>query len=430
MYINSENLLLKLQGQAFGIDIEFSKKKICLIQISDGNQIYLFDPIALNLEQYIRDFLKNDAIKIFQSVAQDLKCVSLKRTRLKLNCINGKSIVESNLKDIQKKDYKEVIGFQEHQLKNNYIILLFDCKYLVMLIKILLKQYTEDDKKSIHFSIDVTVPKLLKQLKKQLAQNEDVLLPQNIYRHIQFQEPFKTDDQKIIKLIEQLKIEKRKCLQFQEKLTTHKPIYSDNCIYSLIGQQLCFCDKKKIQLQIKNGLREYLDQKSIKLNFDSLSEIDEKEIQFYDEERAHDIVMLCAYCHLKDKIRIEIAQLYGVPLQYYGEEKKTFDLVQYEKIRNQFKDLIQLPIEFKLKKKSKNLHGEIVVKKLVIDEKIEEFIMIFRKHFLLSINPQFLLKEWAIDHQFKSNFGEFPVYYQKLEQKQDLQQQKQQIEQK
>ena len=59
-----------------------------------------------------------------------------------------------------------------------------------------------------------------------------------------------------------------------------------------------------------------------------------------------------------------------------------------------------------IKKNLKNTHGEEVVKKLDSEEKIEEFIMIFRKHFLTSMDPQFLPKEWAIDHRFKRNFGE------------------------
>ncbi|CAD8186475.1 unnamed protein product [Paramecium pentaurelia] len=188
MYINYENLLPKLQGQAFGIDIEFSKKKIFLIQISDGNQIYLFDPIALNLEQYLRDFFQNDAIKIFYSCAQDLKWLI--------------------------KQYKIIV--------NNYC--------------------------------DLQV----------LAQKEP--------------------DQSLIALW-------------------------------------------------KN-----------------------------------------------DWLARPLA------------EEQLYQLTQ---------------IKDKLKKQSKNLHGETVVKKLDTDEKIKEFIMIFRKHFLLSMNPQFLPKEWAIDHQFIRNFGEF-----------------------
>lgn len=40
-----------------------------------------------------------------------------------------------------------------------------------------------------------------------------------------------------------------------------------------------------------------------------------------------------------------------------------------------------------MKKDLKNSHGEAVVKKLDTDEKIEEFIMIFRKYFLSSMDP-------------------------------------------
>ncbi|CAD8099621.1 unnamed protein product [Paramecium sonneborni] len=527
MYINSENLLPKLQGDAFGIDIEFSNQRICLIQISDGKDIYLFDPIVLDLRQYMIDFFKNDAIKIFYSGAQDLKWLKNEYQIVVNNYCDLKILAQKESDQSLIALWKKYCGVQferedkKRLQRSDWFIrplteeqlyyAALDCKYLIALREILLSQYTEDEKNLIHFSTDLKEPKLLRYLKKQLVDNEDVLLPQKIYRHIKFEDPFQTDDQKIIGLIEQLtkkhhedyKEQKlKRFLQFQEKFTTHKPVYSNCRIFSLSGQQLCFCDQKKIQWYVKNGLGEYIDEKSVKLNFDPVCEFDEKEMKFYNEERsnrcvicgassnilkyqiipymykhylpnnykshrAHDVVILCARCHekasaLQDKKRAEVAVIYGVPLQYYGEEKqvvdkltyllkkyesltkagKPFDMNQYEQIRNQFKDLVQLPIEFNkqeltkinenLKKELKNSHGEAVVKKLDTEEKIEEFIMIFRKHFLSSMDPQFLPKEWAIDHRFKRNFGEKSVYFQKQEsneQQQEFQSQEQQLQQ-
>ncbi|CAK90381.1 unnamed protein product (macronuclear) [Paramecium tetraurelia] len=371
MYINSENLLPKLQGEAFGIDIEFSNKRICLIQISDGKEIYLFDPIALNLEQYMRDFFQNDAIKIFYSGAQDLKWL---KTEYQIEVNNycdlkvlaqkepdqslialwkkycGVQFERDDKKRLQRSDW-----FARPLSQEQLFYAALDCKHLIMLRDILLQQYTEEEKKFIHFSTDLKEPKLLRYLKKQLVDNEDVLLPQKIYRHIKFQDPFQTDDQKVIGLIEQLtkkhhedykEQKKQRFLHFQEKFTTHKPVYSNCRIFSLSGQQLCFCDQKKIEWYVKNGLGEYMDEKSIKLSFDPVCEFDEKEMKFYNEERAnrcvvcgassnilkyqiipymykhnlpnhykshraHDVVIICARCHekasaLQDKKRAEV----------------------------------------------------------------------------------------------------------------------------
>jgi len=40
-----------------------------------------------------------------------------------------------------------------------------------------------------------------------------------------------------------------------------------------------------------------------------------------------------------------------------------------------------------IQKRLKNQHGELVVKQLNTDEKIEDFIMLFRRHFLDSMDP-------------------------------------------
>ena len=54
----------------------------------------------------------------------------------------------------------------------------------------------------------------------------------------------------------------------------------------------------------------------------------------YKSHRAHDVVILCARCHekasaLQDKKRGEVALLYGVPLQNFGEEKALSDKMNH-----------------------------------------------------------------------------------------------------
>ena len=49
------------------------------------------------------------------------------------------------------------------------------------------------------------------------------------------------------------------------------------------------------------------------------------------------------------------------------------------------------------------MHGQLVLEKV---KDLKEFIMNWRKFFVDSFNPQFLPKEWSIEHEIVRTFGE------------------------
>jgi exonuclease 3'-5' domain-containing protein 2 len=48
-------------------------------------------------------------------------------------------------------------------------------------------------------------------------------------------------------------------------------------------------------------------------------------------------------------------------------------------------------------------HGYHVVQKLDTEEKIEDFVKLWRKHFIETLNPQYMPKGWSIDFRIKTN---------------------------
>lgn len=59
----------------------------------------------------------------------------------------------------------------------------------------------------------------------------------------------------------------------------------------------------------------------------------------------------------------------------------------------------------------KILIGKAVVEKLDSEEKIIEFIKMWRQHFLDVNKPRFLPPAWDVNHKFQRDFGKDSIFY-------------------
>jgi len=149
---------------------------------------------------------------------------------------------------------------------------------------------------------------------------------------------------------------------------------------------------------------------------------------------SHDILLLCVPCHqtseLHDlRLKEDIAEKYVVPLN----NTKMIEDKQLKKVRSAAKALASRADEIPRERRSvlenivkeflqedeinvdklKTLaeigtakenkfyigsHGERVVKKLIENGKLREFIKMWREHFLSTMKPEFLPIYWSVDH--------------------------------
>jgi len=74
-------------------------------------------------------------------------------------------------------------------------------------------------------------------------------------------------------------------------------------------------------------------------------------------------------------------------------------------------DLCEKALKLKTKKtqtiptKRQNLHGKILIDKMGGEEVIPEFIKMWREHFVDTMKPKYLPKNWSIDHSITRAFG-------------------------
>ena len=55
--------------------------------------------------------------------------------------------------------------------------------------------------------------------------------------------------------------------------------------------------------------------------------------------------------------------------------------------------------------KKRNLHGKVLLEKLGGDESIPDFIKLWRKNFLDTMDPKFLPNNWSVNHSIERSFG-------------------------
>jgi hypothetical protein len=98
------------------------------------------------------------------------------------------------------------------------------------------------------------------------------------------------------------------------------------------------------------------------------------------------------------KIR-EISELTGVPF----DTLKKFNYIQYYKFYLLLKIQHEKEIyEFKEANRKLYDHGYHVVKQLDTEEKIEDFVKLWRNHFIDTMQPKYMPTGWSIDFRIKT----------------------------
>lgn len=96
----------------------------------------------------------------------------------------------------------------------------------------------------------------------------------------------------------------------------------------------------------------------------------------------------------------QISDSTGIPLETvleynYIQLYKFYLLLREEHVKEQY--------EFKQTNRINYDHGYHVVQKLDTEEKIENFVKLWRRHFLDTMNPEFMPTGWSIDFRVKTN---------------------------
>lgn len=96
--------------------------------------------------------------------------------------------------------------------------------------------------------------------------------------------------------------------------------------------------------------------------------------------------------------------LLGVPKVYIDQcQRKAYS----QELLNYCSSLQQV----KLTNRDKlNPHGEKVVSLFADEGKLDEFIKMWRQHFLANNDTKYLPKGWRVDHKLERNFGHSSVF--------------------
>ncbi|CDW82708.1 3-5 exonuclease family protein [Stylonychia lemnae] len=187
--------------------------------------------------------------------------------------------------------------------------------------------------------------------------------------------------------------------------------------------------------------------------------------------RSHDVVLLCFTCHEKasreqDNLKKQLAEKYNIPLNDHNPNKlinlhiqqinrvastlkKASFRLPDEKRATLQKNLIELFLEKKeqllplipddlkgvieteeinnefimfcynlpptrLSNKDKqNPHGKILVDKILGEDRMSDFIKLWRTHFIKTMEPKFLPWGWSVDHTIERSFGVFSKFARK-----------------
>lgn len=82
----------------------------------------------------------------------------------------------------------------------------------------------------------------------------------------------------------------------------------------------------------------------------------------------------------------------------------SFNYIQLYKLLELIKENYKkMNIKYRKEQKAENNHSYLVVQKLDTDEKIIEFVKLWRKHFIEVAKPMFLPNGWSVDFKVKRN---------------------------
>jgi len=110
------------------------------------------------------------------------------------------------------------------------------------------------------------------------------------------------------------------------------------------------------------------------------------------------------YGKISQQVKLEklqtISEGIGLPFETicnynYIQLYKMYLLLKEEHVKKQF--------EFKQNHRQEYDHGYHMVQKLDTEEKMVDFVKLWRRHFIETMNPQFMPNGWSIDFRIKTN---------------------------
>ncbi len=143
---------------------------------------------------------------------------------------------------------------------------------------------------------------------------------------------------------------------------------------------------------------------------------------------SHDVVVMCSECHSQyergfaDKLKSELEKEVGLDINntMHQDQMRTLAVYNYSKLMMDPDKILKIPegrIEYFLKEikrifKTDNpaevynlpIHKMIreeldsVAKKIIEGKDLKEFIKMWRRHFIESMNPPYMPKGWSIDY--------------------------------
>ncbi len=249
-------------------------------------------------------------------------------------------------------------------------------------------------------------------------------------------------------------------MSYLKSISRKKKLYGNYKVLSPDNIPMFRCNEKKISWYLKRDLADIIDSKTIRLKFKpnglgnynknyGLFEMENKCVRCGSEEHLtkhhvvpscyrtyfpnnlkshsfHDVVSLCTNCHSEYEthaflLKKKLSDIYQAPIN--GIISKDIEMLRAKKLtrsltsdvhipksrifemKSEIKDLIGVKrlskskIRFLLSSKftisCEKTHGEIVISKI---ENLNEFIKMWRSHFIETMNCKFLPQNWSINN--------------------------------
>lgn len=236
-------------------------------------------------------------------------------------------------------------------------------------------------------------------------------------------------------------------------IPTQTTIYESYAMLHPDGTLMCRCNKKRANWYIDRNLATWIDETTFKLNFvpqghgKSNNEYYKQHLEnkcvvcgelnnlnkhhvfpyvfrsrlpvYYKESNHHDILAICINCHENYEdhatlYKMELASKYNASINTTMTEqqkinnkirsaKKILASIKDGQIKNVPEDRIKLLEQ----KASEEIIGEeipegpvwadIIIKNVLDNDELFDFVRSWRKHFITHANPQYLPKLWSID---------------------------------
>jgi len=111
-----------------------------------------------------------------------------------------------------------------------------------------------------------------------------------------------------------------------------------------------------------------------------------------------------SYGKISNEIKLEKLRIIAEAIELPFETICNFNYIQLYKIYQVLnEEHLKKQLEFKENYRKYYDHGYHVMQKLDTEEKIEEFVKLWRTHFIETMNPKFMPNGWSVDFRIKTN---------------------------